>query len=86
MQTTRRPAERERQSLHGESEQSLSGSGISLLQVVLFSIVLGFYCFFVNALEGLDGDTFFLAVFCTTLTIFICQCISAALAARKENQ
>ena len=62
-----------------DKDSPVKRPGIPPVHYVLFGAVLGFYCFFVNALEGLDGDTFFLALFCTVLTVFVCQALSAAL-------
>jgi hypothetical protein len=49
-------------------------SGTLIVNVLMFAALLGLWLFFAFMLEGIDADTFFIALFCTIFSMF---CIKA---------
>jgi hypothetical protein len=82
METARRPVEhKKRQGQSPDSRQS--GKRADWLNIGLTSAVMLAWLLAVKALEGLDGDTTFLAIFCGVLSLFIIKSIAAGL--RREK-
>lgn len=73
MHTARKPQTSSVQSQKGEREVSSRQRSHALTNIIIFAFVFAAYAWFVRSLEGLDGDTTFLALFCTALTMFVCK-------------
>jgi hypothetical protein len=82
MQTARKPnasgSESARQSDATPKARRTPAPGI-----IVSAVVLGFYVWIVNMLEGIDFDTLFLAFFCAGLTMFVFKAMATAFAGER---